>query len=87
MKITKVSIKNVRNSSNLKAFASITIDEEFMIHELRIIEGKNGLFVAMPSKKVGENYIDIAHPITAEARTMITTTVLEAYHQQLEAAV
>lgn len=81
MKITDVKIKKVDSTNRLKAIVEITIDEAFVVHELRIIEGNNGLFVAMPSRQVGENvYKDVAHPINAETRQMIEEAVLTAYN-------
>lgn len=84
MKITDVKVKPVNGTSRLKAIVEITIDGVFVVHELRIIEGTNGLFVAMPSRQVGENvYKDVAHPINAETRKMIEDAVLEKYEAAL----
>ena len=80
MKITDVKVRKVDGVSRLKAVVEITFDDAFVVHELRVIEGKNGLFVAMPSRQVGENdYKDIAHPINAETRKMIEDAVLSAF--------
>ena len=80
MRITDVKVRKVDGVSRLKAIAEITFDEAFVVHERRVIEGKNGLFVAMPSRQVGENdYKDIAHPINVETRKMIEDAVLNAY--------
>jgi stage V sporulation protein G len=85
MKITDVRIRKVEGQSRLRAIASITIDDAFAVHELRIIEGKEGLFVAMPSKEVGEGkFKDIAHPINAETRELVEKTVLEKYAEVLK---
>lgn len=82
MLITDVRIKKIEGSSRLRAVAEITIDGVFVIHELRVIEGQNGLFVAMPSRQVGENqYKDIAHPINAETRKMVEDVVIKAYNE------
>lgn len=82
MLITDVTIKKIEGSSRLRAVAEITIDGVFVIHELRVIEGQNGLFVAMPSRQVGENqYKDIAHPINAETRKMVEDVVIKAYNE------
>lgn len=80
MNITDVRVKKFNGENRLKAIAAITIDECFVIHELRIIDGKEGLFVAMPSRKMpnGE-FKDVAHPINQETRAMIESTVIEAY--------
>jgi len=81
VKITEVRAKRVNGDNRLVGIAAITIDECFVVHELRIIEGKNGLFVAMPSRKMpnGE-FKDVAHPINTETRSQIEQTVLEAFH-------
>lgn len=80
MRITDAKVKKVNGNSRLKAVAEITIEGVFVVHELRVIEGNNGLFVAMPSRQVGENvYKDIAHPINAETRQVIEEAVLKAY--------
>jgi stage V sporulation protein G len=81
VKITEIRAKRIKGNNRLKGIAAITIDECFVIHELRIIDGKNGLFVAMPSRRMpnGE-YKDVAHPINTETRSMIEQEVLEAYN-------
>ena len=85
MKITDVRVRRVDGQSRLRAIVSITIDNAFAVHELRIIEGKEGLFVAMPSKEVGEGkFKDLAHPINAEAREMIEKIVSEKYEEILK---
>mgnify|MGYP001014822306 FL=1 len=80
MLITEVRAKRVNGDNRLVGIAAITIDECFVVHELRIIEGKNGLFVAMPSRKMpnGE-FKDVAHPINTETRSAIEKAVLEAF--------
>ncbi len=83
MKITEVQIKKLDGTSKIKALASITIDNALVVHEFKIVEGKNGLFVAMPSKKVGDTYVDISHPITAQSRSELFETVLDRYHQMV----
>ncbi len=79
MTITDVKVRKLNREDSLKAFASITIDDVFVVNEIRVLEGKKGLFVAMPSKKVGEKYLDISHPITAEWRQRINSAVLSEY--------
>ena len=82
MKITSVNVRKVeKEESRMKGIASVVVDDCFAIHDIRIIEGDNGLFVAMPSRKtsVGE-YRDIAHPINPETRKMFEDKVLEAYN-------
>ncbi len=80
MNITDVRIRKIGEEGKLKAIASFTIDDAFVVHDLRVIEGQNGLFIAMPSKKLSDGeYKDIAHPIRTETREAIRTAVLEAY--------
>ena len=81
MKITNVSIRRAeKEDSRMKAIASVLLDDEFAVHDIRIIEGDNGLFIAMPSRKTSTGgYRDIAHPINPETRTMFEETILEAY--------
>jgi stage V sporulation protein G len=81
MKITDVRVRKVEGETRLKGVASITIDDAFAVHELRIIEGNEGLFVAMPSRKAADGtFRDIAHPINVEARKMVEEVVLEAFN-------
>ena len=84
MNITDVRVKKFNGENRLKAIAAITIDDCFVVHELRVIDGKDGLFVAMPSRKMpnGE-FKDVAHPINQETRNLIESVVIEAY-QKLE---
>jgi len=85
MNITEVRVRRVASSGKLKAFASITIDNVFVVHDLKIIEGQKGLFVAMPSRKTGNGeFKDIAHPIATEARAMIQGKVVDMYNSILE---
>lgn len=84
MQISDVRIrKNTNaNEAKLRAYASVVFDGQFVVHELRVVEGINGLFVAMPRRKTAEGeFKDTAHPITAEAREMIQKTVLDAYRE------
>ena len=86
MEITSVKIRKVeRENSRMKGIASVVVDNAIAIHDIRIIEGDKGLFIAMPSRKtpVGE-YKDIAHPINAKARMLVEEAVLKAYHESLE---
>ena len=81
MKITDVRVRKVEGETRLKGVASITIDDAFAVHELRIIEGNEGLFVAMPSRKAADGtFRDIAHPINVEARKMVEEVVLDAFN-------
>ncbi len=85
MQITDVRVRKVTKEGKLKAVVSITIDDEFVVHDIKVIEGEKGLFIAMPSKKAldGE-YRDIAHPINSSTRDRIQTIVLEKYGELLE---
>ena len=80
MQITDVRVRKVAKEGKLKAVVSITMDEEFVVHDIKVIEGEKGLFIAMPSKKAldGE-YRDIAHPINSGTRDMIQSVILERY--------
>lgn len=81
MTITDVRLIKVEGQNRLKAIAAITIDDCFVVHELRVIEGDTGLFVAMPSRKrASGEYKDIAHPINQETREMIENKVIEVYN-------
>ena len=83
MKITDVRVRLVaKEELKLRAVASITIDECFVIHDIKVIEGKDGLFISMPSRKTPDGeFKDIVHPINTETREMIKTAVLEAYEK------
>ena len=84
MQITDVRIRRVEKEGKMKAVVSITIDEEFVVHDIKVIEGEKGLFIAMPSKKATDGeYRDIAHPINSETRDLIQKTVLEAYDKAM----
>ena len=80
MKITSVTVKKIdKENSRMKGIASVLIDDCFAVHDIRIIEGDNGLFIAMPSKKVPGGHKDIAHPINRETRKMFEDAIFEAY--------
>ena len=84
MEITKVEIRPMRNEGNLKAFCSVIFDDVFIVHSVKVIQGKSGLFVAMPSREVGDGeYRDIAHPISNEFRLKMEKAVLEKYHEEI----
>lgn len=81
MRITDVRIRKIDGEGKLRGLASITIEEVFVVHDIKIIEGDNGLFIAMPSKKSPDGeYRDIAHPINRETREQVQKTVLDAYY-------
>ena len=85
MQITDVRVRKVNDDGKMKAVVSITFDDEFVVHDIKIIEGQNGLFVAMPSRKMGEgDFRDIAHPLVSETRNKIKDAIFEAYEKILE---
>ena len=86
MEITNVRVRVVeKENSKMRGFASVTIDNQFVVHDIRILEGDNGLFLAMPSKQTGVGeYRDIAHPINPEARQMFTDAILKEYEEELK---
>lgn len=84
MQITDVRVKKVTKEGKMKAIVSITIDNEFVVHDIKVIEGEKGLFIAMPSKKsLDGEYRDIAHPINSDTRDNIQNIILEKYAQSL----
>ena len=80
----KANVSLYTKPGSLKGIASISIEDEFVVRGLMVREGQNGLFVNFPSTKIGNDYKDVAFPITAEARNNITKVVLDAYHQELK---
>ena len=85
MQIKDVRVRKVAKEGKLKAVVSITFDDEFVVHDIKVIEGEKGLFIAMPSKKAMDGeYRDIAHPINSGTRDRIQSTILEKYKQALE---
>ena len=84
MNITDVRVRRVAKEGKMKAVVSITIDEEFVVHDIKVIEGEKGLFIAMPSRKATDGeYRDIAHPINSGTRDMIQTIILNKYETTL----
>ena len=85
MKVTDVRIRRFNQEGKMRAIVSVTLNDQFVIHDVRVIEGNNGYFVAMPSKRTpnGE-FKDIAHPINTDARQEIQQAILEAYFRELE---
>ena len=84
MNITDVRVRCVEKEGKMKAVVSITIDEEFVVHDIKVIEGEKGLFIAMPSRKATDGeYRDIAHPINSATRERIQNIILEKYEQVL----
>ena len=86
MQITDVRVRKVTKEGKMKAVVSITIDDEFVVHDIKVIEGEKGLFIAMPSKKTADGeYRDIAHPINSATRELIQNKILDAYKEALAA--
>ena len=84
MKITDVRVRKITKEGKMKAIVSITIDDEFVVHDIKVIEGEKGLFIAMPSKKATDGeYRDIAHPINQTTRENIQSIILDRYEQAL----
>lgn len=82
MEVTNVRLRLVNQEGRMRAIASMTIDHEFVIHDLRVINGNNGLFVAMPSKRTPDGeFRDIAHPISPLTREKIESVILQEYHR------
>ena len=85
MTITDVRIRKIATEGKMKAIVSVTFDNEFVVHDIKIIEGQNGLFIAMPSRKTPDGeFKDIAHPINTDTRERIQVSILEAYEKALE---
>ncbi len=83
MEITDVRVRMVAKEGKMKAVVSITFDSEFVVHDIKVIEGEKGLFIAMPSRKTQDGeYRDIAHPINSETRNRIQSLVLEKYEEE-----
>ena len=84
MQITDVRIRKVEKEGKMKAVVSITIDQEFVIHDIKVIEGDRGLFIAMPSKRTADGeFRDIAHPINSDTRESLQKLILESYERSL----
>ncbi|MED9965531.1 MAG: septation regulator SpoVG [Blautia sp.] len=82
MNITDVRVRKVAKEGKMKAVVSITIDEEFVVHDIKVIEGEKGLFIAMPSRKAADGeYRDIAHPINSATRDRIQGIILEKFQE------
>ncbi len=87
MEITDVRIRKVDKEGKMKAIVSITLDDVFVVHDIKVIEGEKGLFIAMPSRKGADGeYRDIAHPINSDMRTKIQDLILETYNREIAEA-
>ncbi len=86
MKITDIRVRKIDNGGKMKAVVSITIDEEFVVHDIKIIEGEKGLFIAMPSRKTSDGeFKDVAHPIKSSTREELQRIILERYEKEMAA--
>ena len=82
MTITDVRIRKIASEGKMKAIVSVTLDNEFVIHDIKVIEGQNGLFIAMPSRKTPDGeFKDIAHPINTETRESLQRSILDEYEK------
>ncbi|HIX73249.1 MAG TPA: septation regulator SpoVG [Candidatus Anaerobutyricum stercoripullorum] len=85
MQITDIRIRRIAKEGKMKAVVSITFDNAFVVHDIKIIEGEKGLFIAMPSRKAADGeYRDIAHPINSETRDTVQSMVLSRYEELME---
>lgn len=86
MEITDIRIRKIANTDKMKAVASVSFDDVFVVHDIKILEGEKGTFIAMPSKKTGEtDYRDVAHPIDSEFRFQMQKAILDAYEKVKDA--
>ena len=84
MQVTDVRVRKIAKDGRMKAVVSITLDEEFVVHDIKVLEGDKGLFIAMPSKRTADGeYKDIAHPINSSTRDAIQKVILESYEKAL----
>ena len=85
MKITDVRIRKIASEGKMKAIVSVTFENEFVVHDIKVIEGQNGLFIAMPSRKTPDGeFKDIAHPINTETREKLQTAILNEYEKVMQ---
>lgn len=84
MNITDVRVRKVTKEGKMKAVVSVTLDDEFVVHDIKVIDGDKGLFIAMPSRKSAEGeYKDIAHPINSSTREQLQNIIIDAYEKAL----
>lgn len=87
MNITDVRVRKISKEGKMKAVVSVTIDDEFVVHDIKVIEGDKGLFIAMPSRRSSDGeYRDVAHPINTSTRERLQAVILEAYERAEESA-
>ena len=85
MQITDVRIRKIDKEGKMKAVVSITIDDDFVVHDIKVIEGEKGMFIAMPSRKAADGeYRDIAHPINSQTRDRLSKLILDRYNEEIE---
>ena len=85
MNITDVRVRKISKEGKMKAVVSLTIDDEFVVHDIKVIEGDKGLFIAMPSRRSSDGeYRDVAHPINTSTRERLQAVILEAYEKAEE---
>ncbi|MCR4890876.1 MAG: septation regulator SpoVG [Lachnospiraceae bacterium] len=86
MNITDVRVRRITRTGKMRALVSITLDDQFVIHDIKVIEGERGLFIAMPSRRSSDGeFRDIAHPINSETRELIQNIILDKYQETVEA--
>ncbi len=84
MTITDVRVRKIAKEGKMKAIVSVTLDDEFVVHDIKVIEGEKGLFIAMPSRKTSDGeYRDIAHPINSETRQQMQDVILREYEKAI----
>ena len=87
MNITDVRVRKISKEGKMKAVVSVTIDDEFVVHDIKVVEGDKGLFIAMPSRRSSDGeYRDVAHPINTSTRERLQAVILEAYEKAEESA-
>lgn len=88
MEITSITIRKMNHVGKMKAIVSVTFDESFVVHDIKVIEGINGYFIAMPSRRTRDgDFKDIVHPINSEFRDMLSDEIMSKYREALEQAV
>ena len=87
MEITDVRVRKIDREGKLRAVVSVTFDDEFVVHDLKVIESQNGLFIAMPSRKAPDGeFRDVAHPINPQMRERLHTSILQKYNESITVA-
>ena len=87
MQVTDIRVRRIAKEGKMKAIVSVTLDDAFVVHDIKVIEGEKGYFIAMPSRRASDGeYRDIAHPINSETRDTLQTLILNKYKESLEAS-